>query len=1144
MDAIPCQKFIDREKEMAIIKHGIDDAVSLNKSGGVVVFAESGVGKSRMLKEVSQYSQGKGMQVLSSNTHQKSSLVSSYLLARIFDNYAKNQLVQNKDNFLSLLNGIEEDKRNLLSNFIPSLKEIIKSNAEVPRGPNIIFEAYWALLKAIISKNEGVFIAIDNIQYADLLSLKFFDFILTKGKNEKIFFLLTVLDPFPVGVYNPAAVREIISNLVSGANVKTIKLSVFSESETEQVINAVFPDINKLKILSKIIFGLTQGHPFFIEELLKYLIEKSLVYFENNKWEVKEITKEMIPKSLEEIISQRIRGLDPDIKEIVLISSVIGEDINPAILSKIKASKEGNIMEILDKARKLKIIKEEENGFGFLNDIIKETTLKEIDPSQQKDISTKVSVALMDIYKDNLETVSFQLGNIFSKTEDAEKLNTLIRTINEKTSQIFDPTEILHYLEDLNKAVEEEEKIIQVEEINGDDFLSVIEFLRFLQGALKDATLYPKGSKIREMAIKNAYDSLIFLLNKYETITVSEVEKSLVVNKRRVTAKLAKFIDIEYIVKFLIERDVKSFSLMKEITKDEMERFVETIILEAPEIYAQGKWKNILAAKQLSHISVNKAIYVLPQSSRFAAPMKEKLESALILDFILGKASGKELGSIKLMSLLKDNPKLFSEQLLKAAEVAKDLGKYGDKIDILSKGMEKIASFAEENYKSGSGSQADKMELDKKLIDVFMKFAPKIKVKLARKFGATDSFILNALKSLDKKSIGDFLTEAFNSDETLWSLGKLVVQLKDIYSDPSKGFKEILDAKIKEKSFSEEEKKIITGEILWKDLPFERKISDIYKMDEDALIESLDDDIGLIIEQVMLSNNPKQLGELFVCLRKRSMESLLVVGAKVQTVFINVFKAFYAAEDKKKIVFEAIEVLLSTIKIDISKGSIDFSLALISSIITELSLNRFKRKGEYEKIKVFYDVYKFIEENKAYIGEEGVSALKQKLNLEDLAIELFNFYIEGVITSLQSADVENIVQYFSLLFLDKITAGLSEKLVKTSDPFEKFLVIRRLQKFIFSLDKNSLEKFTSAIFSTLRFDDVCDMLSYAKKQDLAEIMKTIYFKSDDKGKERVLNFISRLKLSEAKDFAENLTKTESPRHLYKIITEILNEFKK
>ncbi|MFA5271306.1 MAG: diguanylate cyclase [Candidatus Omnitrophota bacterium] len=1146
MDAIPCPKFIDREKEMALIRHGIDDAVGSSKSGGVVVFGESGIGKSRMLKEISQYSQGKGIQVLSSNTHQKNSLVPSYLLARIFDNYAKNQLVQNKDNFLSLLSGIEQDKRNLLCNSIPALKEITKSNAEVTKDPDVIFEAYWALLKTIISKSAGVFLAIDNIQYADLLSLKFFDFILTKGKNEKIFFFLTVLDPFPVGVYNPSAVREIISNLVSGAKVKTIKLGVFSENETEQVINAVFPDINKLKSVSKIIFGVTRGHPFFIEELLKYLIEKSLVYFENNKWEVKEITKESLPKSLEEVISQRIRGLDADVKEIVLISSVIGEDINPEILSKIKLSTKGNILEILDKARKLKIIKEEENGFGFLNDIIKETTLKEIDPSQQKDISSKVSEALMDLYKDNLETVSFQLGNIFSKSEDAEKLNKFIRTINEKTSQIFDPTEILHYLEDLTKATEEEERIVQVDEIKDEDFPLVIEFLRLLQGALKDAKLYPKGSRIRELAVRNVYDSLILILAKYETITISEVEKSLVVNKRRVTAKLAKFIDIEYIVKFLIERDIKSFSLMKEITKEEMECFVETIILEAQEIYAQGRWKDILAAKQLSHVSVNKAIYVLPQSSRFAAPMKEKLESALILDFILGKASGKELGNIKLMTILKDNPQLLSEQLLKAAEVAKDLDKYGDKIDILSKGMEKIVNLAEETSKTGNKSQTEenKVEVDKKLVDVFMNFNPKIKVQLARKSGASDNFILSALQSLDKNSIGDFLKEAFDSEETLWSLSKLMSKLKEVYKEPSKEFKEILDSKIKDKSFSEEETKIITGDVLWKDLPLERKISDICKMDKDVLMESLDDDLGSIIEQILLSGNLKQLGDLFVCLRRKSLEAPQTVGIKVQAVFINIFKSFYTAEDKKKIVFDALEVLLSSIKIDIGKEGIDFSLGLISSVITELNLNRFKRKGEYEKLKVFYDIYKFIEENKTYIGEEGVNALKQKLNLEGLAIELFNFYIEGVITSLQSKDVENIVQYFSLLFLDEIITGLSEKLAKVADPFEKFLIIRRLQKFIFSFDKDNLERFSSAVFGVLQFDDVCDMLSYAKKGDLVETLRVVYFKSDEKGKERVLSLIYRLKLIEAKDFVENLTKADNPHQLHKIITEILTEFKK
>jgi hypothetical protein len=207
-------------------------------------------------------------------------------------------------------------------------------------------------------------------------------------------------------------------------------------------------------------------------------------------------------------------------------------------------------------------------------------------------------------------------------------------------------------------------------------------------------------------------------------------------------------------------------------------------------------------------------------------------------------------------------------------------------------------------------------------------------------------------------------------------------------------------------------------------------------------------------------------------------------------------------------------------------------------------LNKFKRKGEYEKLKVFYDIYKFIEANKANIGEEGSNTLKQKLNLEDLAMELFNLYIEGAIASLQSKDIEDIAQYFSVLFLDKIIASLSGKLSKAADPFEKFLIIRRLQKFIFSLDKDNLEKFVLTIFATLQLDDICDMLSYAKKDDLTEILTVMYFKSEEKRKEQILNTIARLKLSEARGFAENLAKADNPRSLLKIINEILNEFKK
>ncbi|MFA6282260.1 MAG: diguanylate cyclase, partial [Candidatus Omnitrophota bacterium] len=56
MDSIPCRKFVGREKEMVIVHASINEVEASGGVKGVMVFGESGIGKSRILKEAAQYS--------------------------------------------------------------------------------------------------------------------------------------------------------------------------------------------------------------------------------------------------------------------------------------------------------------------------------------------------------------------------------------------------------------------------------------------------------------------------------------------------------------------------------------------------------------------------------------------------------------------------------------------------------------------------------------------------------------------------------------------------------------------------------------------------------------------------------------------------------------------------------------------------------------------------------------------------------------------------------------------------------------------------------------------------------------------------------------------------------------------------------
>ena len=1142
MDRFPCATLVDREQELSLIKSTLEQTKSQAGVQAIIFSGASGYGKTRLLKEAEKLSRAMGMVCLCFSSYHKDSHLSYFVLSQTFDTYVKSQLLQRKEEVTFLLNRINEEKRPILTYFIPSLQEFHPPCAQVPSSDQVIFDVFFDFMAVIVEKNGSLVWEVDNLHYVDLGSLGFFQFLIEKGKQLKVALIFEMADPFPHDVYKAVSVREAIGGITAMPGIKVMPVGNFDEKETGQMIAALFPEIKGFEELRKVIFEITNGFPFFVEELLKFLVERSFIYYQDERWYTRGVQKELIPHSLEEVIRERIKNLTPEVKETMLISSMVGESINPEILGKVTAAKEGDVLEILDKAKRLKMIKEEDTGFGFYNDIMKEAAFKELDPTQRKELYGKVSDAFMNLYKDNLEKVSLQLVNLFSKAEDVEKLRDFSRVLGSKSTGAFDSNEILEYLEHLTSEAGVAE-VGPVVEIEDKEISLVSTFLRSFQGALKDFKLYPRGSKIRVTITDELYTALSELIQKYNAVTLSEIERSLVVNKRRMSSRRVKFVDLESIVKFMLEVNIRSISFIKGLTKSELERFLELIAKNPEEIYEMGEWGDILSQGELKHISVNEAVYFAPEEQRKAPSVKEKLESAMMLDFVLGKISGKDLGNLSFSSFLKENPQMLSGELMKAAEAAKRMDKYLDKLDILSKGIQRLSDLGEDGGSITEGEPKVKKEESQKAYEIFSGFDSHTKVQLIKMAGPEQQVILDIVSSMEESSLLDIIEEAQASGESLWSLKKLITKIADIYNNAGRQLKTDLAAEITKRLDSELEKKFMQGMIDWKELPSERKSQDFLKMGKEDLEDMPEDVLVAFLEGILLSEAYNEYIEVFMYLEKTAHECAATFSTRLKTMHLKVFKNIYSSVEKHHVFFNLLGSLLSHLQGPIDKTALTFPLELMQSVVNQFDFYKFKRKDEFDKVKVFCGIWQVIEQHASELGEEGVEAWRRNFDFQKVVQDLIDAYMEGILFPQETESFN--VTFHSLLFsyLEDVMKNIAKRLSLLLDPFEKFVVLKKLDNFLLSLSKEQLEQVIHLAFSTLDLDDGCALLSYSQGDILGQALQSLYHKVSTDEKERILESISKLKLISLEPFLEEVSKQYNPPNLQRKISTVWTTIK-
>ena len=163
--------------------------------------------------------------------------------------------------------------------------------------------------------------------------------------------------------------------------VTRIQLGRLTKEDCGQLLASMFEQDEMTPEFTEAIFRETEGNPFFIEEVVKALIDSGQIYRENLEWQRGEIADLAIPQSIKEAIGQRLNRLSSESTEILQHAAILGKIFNFQELITIHANggggkleQENQILDALDEGLNAQLIRAlEGETFSFTHDKIRET---------------------------------------------------------------------------------------------------------------------------------------------------------------------------------------------------------------------------------------------------------------------------------------------------------------------------------------------------------------------------------------------------------------------------------------------------------------------------------------------------------------------------------------------------------------------------------------------------------------------------------------------------------------------------------------------------------------------------------------------------------------------------------------------------
>lgn len=218
-----------------------------------------------------------------------------------------------------------------------------------------------------------------------------------------------------------------------GPRLTEITLESLDHQQSQSLVKQIM-GINELpEVIVRIVLGKSEGNPFFIEELIRMLINEEVLTRENGRWILSsEIDPDKVPDSLQGLLSARIDRLAPEARLTLRIASVIGRAFPEKVIEKVMAEEAPDVqlMEQLSRLESLGMIRitqvHPELTYSFEHILLHDAAYKSITISDRRNLHATVGLALETLYPDQKERLASQLAHHFLQADESQKALTYL----------------------------------------------------------------------------------------------------------------------------------------------------------------------------------------------------------------------------------------------------------------------------------------------------------------------------------------------------------------------------------------------------------------------------------------------------------------------------------------------------------------------------------------------------------------------------------------------------------------------------------------------------------------------------------------------------------------------------------------------
>jgi predicted ATPase/serine phosphatase RsbU (regulator of sigma subunit) len=337
------QRLYGREREIGYLLESFERTCQ-GRSEMVLIAGYPGVGKTALVSEVHKPIARQRGFFFSGKFEQFKRNVPYASLAQAFQELIRHLLAGTPEEIEAwrarLLNALGPNAQVLVP-ILPELELLLPNQPSVQDLPptesqNRFNSVFQSFVRAVAQRDHPLVLFIDDLQWADLASLKLIELLMSDPENKHLLILGAYRDQ-EVGADHPLSLtlQEIRGR---GATVNEIFLRPLDQSTTGQFIaDALHTKIQRNIPLAALVHQKTGGNPYFMNEFLKSLHEEQLLVFDAAEgeweWDLGEIQQKGITDNVVTLMTGKIQRLPQNTERALRTAACLGSSFDLTTLS-------------------------------------------------------------------------------------------------------------------------------------------------------------------------------------------------------------------------------------------------------------------------------------------------------------------------------------------------------------------------------------------------------------------------------------------------------------------------------------------------------------------------------------------------------------------------------------------------------------------------------------------------------------------------------------------------------------------------------------------------------------------------------------------------------------------------------------------